>query len=107
MLDQKNAVWIWIAVDRYAKELVNFTIGNRSAKTGKELWKGIKNRAKRFIATDYWKPYESFVPKKKHIQSKVHTFTVEGIIVYSDTFLLDLEERVNVTVSKEKCWNIL
>ncbi len=43
MLVQKNAMWIWIAVDRYAKKFVNFTIGDRSAKTGKELWKGIKN----------------------------------------------------------------
>jgi len=28
--------------------------------------------------TDYWKPYENFVPRKKHIQSKAQTFTVEG-----------------------------
>ena len=28
--------------------------------------------------TDYWKPYEKFVPKDKHIQSKAHTYTVEG-----------------------------
>ena len=28
--------------------------------------------------TDYWKPYEHFVPKEKHIQSKAETFTVEG-----------------------------
>ena len=28
--------------------------------------------------TDYWKPYENFVPKDKHTQSKAQTFTVEG-----------------------------
>lgn len=28
--------------------------------------------------TDYWKPYESFVPKSKHTQSKAQTYTVEG-----------------------------
>ena len=28
--------------------------------------------------TDYWKPYENFVPKVKHTQSKAQTFTVEG-----------------------------
>jgi len=28
--------------------------------------------------TDYWKPYDNFVPKDKHIQSKAQTFTVEG-----------------------------
>jgi insertion element IS1 protein InsB len=28
--------------------------------------------------TDYWRPYESFVPNQKHIQPKAQTFTVEG-----------------------------
>jgi len=28
--------------------------------------------------TDYWKPYEAFVPPEKHTQSKAETFTVEG-----------------------------
>jgi insertion element IS1 protein InsB len=32
----------------------------------------------RYIASDYWKPYENVIPKKKHIQSKAETFTVEG-----------------------------
>ena len=30
------------------------------------------------IATDYWKPYEHFIPAEKHIQSKAETWTVEG-----------------------------
>jgi insertion element IS1 protein InsB len=31
-----------------------------------------------YIASDYWKPYESIIPEEKHIQSKKETFTVEG-----------------------------
>jgi insertion element IS1 protein InsB len=31
-----------------------------------------------YIASDYWKPYDSIIPKEKHIQSKKETFTVEG-----------------------------
>jgi len=31
-----------------------------------------------YIASDYWQPYESIIPKEKHIQSKKETFTVEG-----------------------------
>jgi len=30
------------------------------------------------VMTDYWDPYEHFVPPEKHIQSKAETFTVEG-----------------------------
>jgi len=28
--------------------------------------------------TDYWEPYEHFLPPENHIQSKAETFTVEG-----------------------------
>ena len=31
-----------------------------------------------YIASDYWMPYESVIPKEKHIQSKAEAFTVEG-----------------------------
>jgi insertion element IS1 protein InsB len=31
-----------------------------------------------YIASDYWKPYESIIPEKKQIQPKEETFTVEG-----------------------------
>ncbi|OAV71361.1 IS1 transposase [Bacteroidales bacterium Barb6] len=30
------------------------------------------------IANDYWKPYESIIPKEKHIQTKAETFMAEG-----------------------------
>ena len=65
---KKNSCWI--AVDRYAREFVSFVTGDRSTKTGKELWQRIKDRTKGFIITDYWKSYENFVPKDQHIQSK-------------------------------------
>jgi insertion element IS1 protein InsB len=31
-----------------------------------------------YIASDYWRAYESIIPKEKHIQTKAETFTVEG-----------------------------
>jgi len=31
-----------------------------------------------YVASDYWKAYESIVPRDKHIQTKAETFTVEG-----------------------------
>lgn len=30
------------------------------------------------IASNYWKAYETIVPKEKHLQTKAETFTVEG-----------------------------
>ncbi len=32
----------------------------------------------KYIASDYWKAYESIIPRGKHLQTKAETFTVEG-----------------------------
>jgi IS1 family transposase len=75
---QKNYCWIWIAVERIGKRFIHFVVGDRSAKTGRELWEKIKDCKMNTIATDYWKAYNDFVPEEKHICSKAETFTVEG-----------------------------
>jgi insertion element IS1 protein InsB len=77
-LGQKNYCWIWIAVDRYGKRFVNFVIGDRSKETAEKFWETIKQHEMEYIASDYWKAYESIIPKEKHIQAKAETFTVEG-----------------------------
>jgi len=53
-------------------------LGDRGTATGEQLWDAIQDIRIGKIATDYWKPYENFVPKDMHIQSKAETFTVEG-----------------------------
>jgi insertion element IS1 protein InsB len=79
ILVKKNYCWIWIAVDRCKKKFVDFELGDRGIKTGKKLWKKLKIMDKKtIVATDYWKAYEHFIPKNRHIQSKAETFTVEG-----------------------------
>jgi len=30
------------------------------------------------VMTDYWQPYQAFIPPELHTQSKAQTFTVEG-----------------------------
>jgi IS1 family transposase len=86
MLAQKNAVWIWIAVDRYAKEFISFTIGDRSTKTGEKLWKGIKDRAKGFVATDYWSPYKNLFQRINTSNQRFILIQLKAITVYLDTF---------------------
>ena len=46
--------------------------------TGEQLWDAIESPLIDKVMTDYWEPYEHFVPSEKHIQSKAETFTVEG-----------------------------
>ena len=46
--------------------------------TGQKRWEGIKDQLNGTVATDYWRPYEHFIPGEKHVQSKAETYTVEG-----------------------------
>ena len=60
------------------------------------LWKKIEkkiNEKDGKVCTDYWGPYESFVPKEKHIQTKKETFTVEGYNSLFRHFLARLRRK--------------
>jgi insertion element IS1 protein InsB len=57
--------------------------------------------------TDYWRPYEQFVPKELHTQSKAETYTVEGYNSSFRHFLARLR-RKSKCYSKSKImlkWN--
>lgn len=102
--DQKNYCWIWIAVDRYRKRFINFFIGDRSNETAKEFWETIKHHEMNYIASDYWKAYESTIAKEKHIQTKAETFTVKG---YNSLFRHFLARMRRKTKCYSKKMNML
>ena len=90
---KKNYCWIWIAVDRNGLMFVNCEVGTRGTETGEKLWEEIKDKVKGKACTDYWKAYEIFIPKEKHIQSKKETYTVEGYNSLFRHFLARLRRR--------------
>ncbi len=61
--------------------------------TGEQLWEAIKSPLIDHVMTDYWEPYEHFVPAGKHIQSKAETFTVEGYNSLFRHFLARLRRK--------------
>jgi insertion element IS1 protein InsB len=52
----------------------------------------------KYIASDYWKPYESIIPKEKHIQTKAETFIVEEYNSLVRLFLARMKR-------KSKCYS--
>ena len=48
--------------------------------------------------TDHWTPYEAFIPKEGHVQSKAETYTVEGYNSLFRHFLARLRR-------KSKCYS--
>jgi len=53
----------------------------------------ISNKEYDRIMTDYWKPYENFIPKDKHVQSKAETYTIEGYNSLFRHFLARLRRK--------------
>jgi IS1 family transposase len=95
---KKNACWLWIAVDRTGKRFINVVIGDRSTDTGQCLWEGVAHHDIGHVMTDYWQPYQLFLPPEIHTQSKAETFTVEGYNSLFRHFLARLRR-------KSKCYS--
>jgi insertion element IS1 protein InsB len=79
-------------------------VGSRDTETGKKLWQSVGKLAAGKVMTDYWKPYESFVPKSQHVQSKAETYTVEG---YNSLFRHFLARMRRKSKCYSKCQKML
>jgi IS1 family transposase len=73
-------------------------IGDRSTNTGQCLWQGVAHHDIGNVMTDYWQPYQLFIPPEIHTQSKAQTFTVEGYNSLFRHFLARLRR-------KSKCYS--
>ena len=102
--NKKKRCWIWLAICRFTKLVIGFVTGTRGKKTGKKLYDKIKDLDTKMYYTDYWKPYEKFLPKEKHIQSKKETYTVEG---YNASFRDDLRRLTRKTRAYSKSQDML
>ncbi|MEA2083538.1 MAG: IS1 family transposase, partial [Thermodesulfobacteriota bacterium] len=71
---------------------------------GEKLWESIKDKDIDMVATDYWKPYENFIPPENHIQSKKETFTIEGYNSILRHFLARLRRK---SKCYSKCFKML
>jgi IS1 family transposase len=75
--NQKKDVWIWIAVDRKTKRILDFEIGSRSQRTFKVLFNRIRLLKPKIIYTDNYSVYTTIIPSSIHKTGKEHTYTVE------------------------------
>ena len=87
-----------MAVDRHGRRFPGCEVGARNTETGRKRWDAIKDDRITGIMSDYWQPYEKFVPKELHTQSKAETYTVEGYNSLFRHFLARLRR-------KSKCYS--
>ena len=74
----KNYRWIWIAIDRLAKQYISFVCGDRNSHTEARLRDKIVELTVGQFFSDHWKAYAELFPKDKLKQTKAETFSIEG-----------------------------
>jgi insertion element IS1 protein InsB len=89
----KKYCWIWIAVDRDGKKLIDCSFGSRGTETGQQLREKLKEKKIGKVMTDHWRAYTEFLPKGIHTQSKAETCTVEGYNSIFRHFLARLRRK--------------
>jgi insertion element IS1 protein InsB len=103
---QKKACWLWIAVDRFGKRFLSVVIGSRDADTGQWVWEEVAHHDINHVMTDYWQPYQAFLPAEIHSQSKAQTFTVEGYNSLFRHFLARLRRKSKCYSTSMLCCSI-
>ena len=66
-------------MDRTGKRVLDFTIGDRSETTAKQLLENIRKIKVETYHTDYWKAYEGILPPKRQVQSRAEAYRIEGL----------------------------
>ena len=70
---KKKKVWILYAYCAQTKEILSLTMGKRSRKTVKDLFKRMKNIEVDFWCTDAWSAFKEAFPSDKHLVVKRFT----------------------------------
>ena len=67
VLKKINKRWLWTAICRRTRQIVAFTIGDRSEKTCRRLWRKVPVEYRTAtLYSDFWKAYQQVLPQGQH-----------------------------------------
>ena len=75
--NKKNKLWIWKALDKNTRHLLDWECGNRDKDTLEKLTARLAVVNVEMYYTDKWHVYETVLPASKHIQTKAETHQIE------------------------------
>ena len=93
--EKKDAGWLWWAVDRAAKRILGWTLGDRGTETAERLDAQLPHAPHLIFATDFWHPYAKIFSQANHVQGKAHTCTRESLNNRSRCYLARLKRRTH------------
>ena len=102
--DKGNKYWIWIALDKDSRAIVGLYVGDRSQKGAEGLWNSIPMAYKEnsFFYTDFWKAYDSILPKNRHKSIGKETGLTNHIERFNNTMRQRCSRLVRSTLSFSK-----
>ena len=75
--NKKNKLWIWKALDRNTRHLIDWQCGGRNAQTLEKRIHRLTALNVKMYYTDNWQVYEAVLPPSKLIQTKAETHRIE------------------------------
>ena len=98
-----NQAWIWIALCRQTRQVVAYTIGDRSQATCHCLWEAIPPvyRAGHCF-TDFWSAYQAVIPEEQHTAVGKETGETAHVERWNNTLRQRLARFVRKTLSFSK-----
>jgi IS1 family transposase/transposase-like protein len=103
VLKKRRKRWLWIALCRRTRQVVAFTIGDRSEKTCRRLWNKLPTAYKQCHAySDFWDAYQKVWPAEQHQAVGKDTGETAHVERWNNTLRQRLARFVRKTLSFSK-----
>ena len=78
---KNRKVWLWLAVERASRRIVDWVRGSRGTATLARLWQALPRRYRHHTRyfTDAWRAYPQVLPAAAHYVGKAGTRVVEAL----------------------------
>jgi insertion element IS1 protein InsB len=97
VLKRANKRWVWIALCRATRQVVAYTVGDRSAATCRKLWEQIPaNYRAAHCYSDFWEAYSVVIPTEQHTAAGKET----GLTAHVERWNNTLRQRLGRFVRK-------
>jgi insertion element IS1 protein InsB len=99
-----NPHWVWIAIDKRARQILAFHIGDRSQHSAKQLWAKIPvvYREQATFYTDQYAAYTGVIPPAQHKAITKHTRKTNHIERFNNTLRQRVSRLVRSTLAFSK-----
>src|SRR5512144_398377 len=101
---KKNKQWLWLAMDVKTKQVIAFSVGDRSKRSARKLWKAIPDRYKQntIFYTDQYEGYPGIIPATQHRAIAKHFRRTNHIERLNCTLRQRISRLVRATLSFSK-----